>query len=287
MDDSTGWRPLSQPGDRLDSIVPPDLDGTVVLLRHGESTWVADGRFQGQGDPPLSPAGRRQAALAAGRLARPHDPPSLPVPIGPPLELVHSPLRRTTETARLVEAALADELGFAMAVPRRADPGLLEIGQGEWEGLPGAEIEARWPDVIAGWRRDPLAAWAPGGESLVEVDGRVRAALEDVLARLNARGSATAGHRSHVLGYGDSPSLDPWTIVVGHDGIFKVALLALMDLPLDRFWSFPFALCGISVVELRAGRPRLRAHNLTDHLAPFDDERAQAIEAERNRTGAL
>ena len=287
MDDSTGWRPLSEPGDRLDSIVPPGLDGTVVLLRHGESTWVADGRFQGQGDPPLSTAGRRQAALAAGRLARPHDPPSLPVPIGPPLEIVHSPLRRTTETARVVETAIAAETGFGLAVPRRADPGFLEIGQGEWEGLPGAEVEASWPDVIAGWRRDPLAAWAPGGESLVEVDGRVRAALEDVLARLNARGSATAGHRSHVLGYGDSPSLDPWTIVVGHDGIFKVALLALMDLPLDRFWSFPFALCGISVVELRAGRPRLRAHNLTDHLAPFDDERAQAIEGERNRTGAL
>jgi broad specificity phosphatase PhoE len=60
-----------------------------------------------------------------------------------------------------------------------------------------------------------------------------------------------------------------------------------MDLPLARFWSFPFALCGISVIEFRGGRPRLRAHNLTDHLASFDDERAQAIEAERNRTGAL
>jgi len=287
VDDSPGRRPLSEPGDRLDSIVPADLDATIVLLRHGESTWVADGRFQGQGDPPLSQAGRRQATLAADRLARPHDPRSLPVPMGPPLEIVHSPLRRTTETAQVVETALAAAGGFGMAVPRRADPGFLEIGQGEWEGLPGAEVQARWPDVIAGWRRDPLSTWAPGGESLVDVDGRVRAALENALARLNARGGTAAAHRSHVLGYGELPSLNPWTIFVGHDGIFKVALLALMDLPLNRFWSFPFALCGISVIELRAGRPRLRAHNLTDHLAPFDDERAQAIEAERNRTGAL
>ncbi|MBA3877671.1 MAG: hypothetical protein C0498_12235 [Anaerolinea sp.] len=287
MDHPPGRRPLSEPGGRLDALAPSGLDGTVVLLRHGESTWVAEGRFQGQGDPPLSPAGRRQAALAADRLARPHHPPSLPVPSGPPLEIVHSPLRRTTETAEQVGAALAGGDGFGVHVPRRADAGFLEIGQGEWEGLPGAEIQARWPDVIAGWRRDPLTAWAPGGESIPEVDARVQPALAQVLARLRERGGATIGHRSHVLGYGEAPSLDPWTIVVGHDGVFKVALLALMDLPLDRFWSFPFALCGISIVELRAGRPRLRAHNLTDHLASFDDERAQAIEGERNRTGAL
>jgi probable phosphoglycerate mutase len=211
----------------------------------------------------------------------------LPVPIGPPLEIVHSPLRRTAETAAEVAAAVAATEGFGLEVPCRPDSGFLEIAQGEWEGLPGVEIQARWPDVIAGWRRDPLTAWAPGGESLPEVDGRVRVALESVLARLDERGGGAAGHRSHVLGYGEPPSLDPWSIVVGHDGVFKVALLALMDLPLARFWSFPFALCGISVIEFRAGRPRLRAHNLTDHLAPLDDELAQAIEAERSRTGAL
>jgi broad specificity phosphatase PhoE len=273
--------------DRPEPIAPPGLDGTIVLLRHGESTWVAEGRFQGQGDPPLSPAGRRQAALAAERLARPHRSPALPVPVGPPLEVVHSPLRRTTETAELVTAALTVETGFDVDVPRRPDPGFLEIGQGEWEGLPGADVQARWPDVIAGWRRDPLSMWAPGGESVPQVDSRVRASLARVLAGLHDRGGATVGHRSHVLGYGEAPSLDPWTIVVGHDGVFKVALLALMDVGLERFWSFPFALCGISVIEFRAGRPRLRAHNLIDHLAPFDDERAQAIEAERSRSGAL
>jgi len=196
-------------------------------------------------------------------------------------------LRRTAETAAAVVAAIAAGEAFGNAVPSRPEPGLLEIAQGAWEGLPGAEIQARWPDTIAGWRRDPLTTWAPGGESLLTVDGRVRIALGTALARLHERGGGTAGGHSHVLGYGEPPSLDPWSILVGHDGVFKVALLALMDLPLGRFWSFPFALCGISVVEFRAGRPRLRAHNLTDHLAPFDDERAQAIEVERSRTGAL
>jgi hypothetical protein len=64
-------------------------------------------------------------------------------------------------------------------------------------------------------------------------------------------------------------------------------LLTLFGLSLDRFWTFPFALCGISIVELLDGRARLRAHNLTDHLAPLLEERAQEISEERERLGAL
>ena len=59
----------------------------------------------------------------------------------------------------------------------------------------------------------------------------------------------------------------PWTILVGHDGVFKVTLLELFGLPLEKFWMWSMDLCGITVVEFRAGRAVLRAHNLTDHLA--------------------
>lgn len=48
-----------------------------------------------------------------------------------------------------------------------------------------------------------------------------------------------------------------------------------------------FDLCGITVIELRGGRPIVRAHNLTEHLAPLLDERAQQVSEERQRTGAL
>jgi broad specificity phosphatase PhoE len=76
-------------------------------------------------------------------------------------------------------------------------------------------------------------------------------------------------------------------MVVGHDGVFKVALLTLFDLPLDRFWMWSMDLCGISVIEFRAGRPVLRAHNLTAHLAALTDEQALAELEERSRSGAL
>ncbi len=269
------------------SLIPAGLDATIVLLRHGESTWVAEGRFQGRGDPPLSTLGERQAGLAAARLGQPHAVPALPVPAGPPIEIRHSPLGRTTATARAVADSMARPDGLAATVPTIADPGFLEIGQGDWEGRFSSEIETRWADVIAGWRADPLTAWAPGGESLLEVDARVRASLGAMLADLRTRTPGTTTLGSQVLGYATPSAEIPWAVLVGHDGVFKVTLLALLDLPLARFWLIPFALCGITVVEIRAGRARLRAHNLTDHLAELETEQEREREAARSRSGAL
>ena len=271
-------------------IVPDGLDAALVFLRHGESEWVAEGRFQGQGDPGLTDLGHRQAALAAARLADPHRIPALPVPGGRPTAIVHSPLRRAAATARSVAdaiAALPDPAPGAADPALRADPGFLEIGQGEWEGRRSSEIAERWPEVLAGWRRDPLTTWAPGGESLAAVDARVRASLRTILEELGRGRPPGTIQRSQVLGYAEHGGGEPWTIVVAHDGVFKVALLALLDVPLARFWSFPFALCGITVVEFKGGRPRLRVHNGTDHLADLEDEAAREREAARAASGAL
>jgi len=282
VDDPTRGRALSK-----EPVVPDGLDAVIVLLRHGESTAIVEGRFQGRSNVPLSPVGRRQAELAAGRLARPHASPALPVPLGPPVEIVHSPLARAASTAELVAAAVAAPDGFGRPVPLRSDDGYAEISQGEWEGLLATEVVDRWPDLLAAWRRTPLEARAPGGETLRDVERRVRPSLARLLARLGDTAVATPRPDRHMPGYGDTLANEPWSIVVAHDGVFKVAALTLLDLPLDRFWTLPFALCGISVIELRAGRPSLRAHNLTEHLAPLLEERAIAVSEERERTGAL
>ncbi len=199
---------------------------------------------------------------------------------------MHSPLARTSQTAERVARAIRAVHG-SMAAPLRAESGLVEIGQGEWEGLRREEVAARYGDLLAGWRRAPLEVNAPGGERILQVAVRVRRALTALLARLAAeppvRRSAT-----NVTGFPPPPAPDtPWVLLVGHDGVFKVALLTLLGLPLERFWSFPFAICGISVVELRAGTPVLRAHNLVEHLAPLLDQRALAETEERQRSGAL
>jgi len=285
VDDPAGARALTTDAPLA---IPADLEATLVLVRHGESELIVQRRFQGSAETPLSATGRRQAALVARRLARPHAPPALPLPDGAPLAIVHSPLGRATETATAIEGALRADDGFGLAIPRRADQRLREIGQGEWEGRLASEIEAADGERLAAWRLRPTEAWAPGGERLAEVRSRVRAALADLLGELAAAGPAGSIHAPQVAGYRDGPAEQPWSIVVGHDGVFKVLLLALFDLPLERFWMWSSELCGISVVDIRAGRPVVRAMNLTDHLASLRDEASAVAEAEeRARSGAL
>jgi broad specificity phosphatase PhoE len=278
------------PGEPTPSIIPAGLNAVVAFVRHGESEWVREGRFQGQGDSPLSDLGRRQALLTARRIARRSRRPALPLPAVPPRNVVHSPLARAAETAELIARAVSGGRGddaVERPVPLRAEPGFLEIGQGDWEGVPSAEVTERWGELLEAWRRDPIVAWAPGGESVAEVDVRVRAALVELLADLSTDAGEPGASRSQVLGYGELPSDEPWSIVVGHDGVFKVALLALLDLPLARFWVLPFALCGITIVEIRNGRPRLRLHNATDHLSSIETEAERAAAAARRGSGAL
>jgi broad specificity phosphatase PhoE len=282
--DPPGPGPLTGPQPPL---IPADLDATLVLVRHGESEAIVARRFQGRLETPLSATGRRQAALVARRLARPLDRPALPVPAGPPLAIVHSPLGRAAETATAIRDAAVAAEAFAAPIPLRPDQRFLEIGQGEWEGLPSAEITANQGDLLARWRRTPTLAWAPGGERLAEVRERVAPGLAELLAELAAAGTPGSIHAPQVAGYHDAPLEQPWTIIVGHDGVFKVLLLTLFDLPLERFWMWSSDLCGITVLEIRAGRPVIRAMNLTEHLATLLDVEAQAAAEERSRSGAL
>lgn len=282
MDDPVGARPLSS-DPAADLAIPTDLEATLVLVRHGESELIVERRFQGRLESPLSAVGRRQAGLVAERLARPQDRPALPIPGGPPLAIVHSPLSRAAETAAAIGAALGPD------VPVRADPAFLEIGQGEWEGRLASEIEATDGERLAIWRRRPTETWAPGGEPLAEVRTRAIGGLGTILGELAAAGPPGSILAPQVAGYraGDAPPNHPWTILVGHDGVFKVVLCALFDLPLERFWMWSSELCGISVIDVRAGRPVVRAMNLTEHLAALRDEEAVETAEARARSGAL
>lgn len=267
-------------------LIPPPLRASLVLVRHGESTWIVEGRFQGRGDPPLSPRGERQAELVADRLADPYHPSPLPIPLAPPFAIRHSPLARARQTATAIATVRPAEL----TPPLTVDEDLTELAQGAWEGLPAERVADEYAAALASWRRDPVRFHAPGGEPLPEADRRVRRALGRLLAEM-AHGlppldPAATIPQSKVLGYGQAQLDQPWSIVVAHDGIFRLALLALLDLPLEHFWRFPFQLCGISIVELRDGHGTLRAHNLADHLAPLALA-TEAEEAARRQRGAF
>lgn len=127
----------------------------LLLLRHGESTWNADGRWQGQADPPLSARGERQAADAAAR-------------VGPIDAVWSSDLARARRTAEI----MAEQLGIAV----RTDVRLRERHAGEWQGRTRAEIEAGWPGYLGAGTRPP--GYEPD-EALLE---RALVALGEIVA---------------------------------------------------------------------------------------------------------
>jgi broad specificity phosphatase PhoE len=243
----------------------------LALVRHGESAWIAEGRFQGRGDSPLSDPGLRQAAAVGARLAAPAAAPSVPVPDTSPVAIWHSPLKRATQTANAVhEAREAD-------APLRPLSSLTELAQGEWEGLTHDEVRDCYPQQLSAWRDDPLNNHAPGGEALRDAMVRAESARDTILGSADSRPAPTGDSgqtpAEPVLGYEGSYGRGrrpDWAIVVAHDGILRLLMLSLLGVDIERFWSFPLALASVTVLELSGGLVRLRAHNLDEHIVALD-----------------
>lgn len=145
------------------------------IARHAESTWNAEERWQGQGDPPLSGLGERQAQALAERLA------SRGVHT-----LVSSDLARAAQTAEIA--------GKRLGVAPRFETRLRERDVGAWSGLAHAEITKRFPEELARMRAGDPELRPGGGESFRELEARVRAAFAEIAAQANAEGIAVITH---------------------------------------------------------------------------------------------
>jgi probable phosphoglycerate mutase len=137
----------------------------VLLIRHGQSTWNAVGRWQGCADPPLSARGEAEAtivaeALAAGELAG--------------LERLGAAVSSDLARARVTAEVVSERLGWG---PVGVYPGLRERDVGAFSGLTRAEIEARWPGILAHAPLDP-----PEAESRRAVAARAVATLHRIAA---------------------------------------------------------------------------------------------------------
>ena len=181
----------------------------ILLARHGETPWNAEGRYQGQRDIALSPVGEGQARALGERLRE--------VTI---TRAVASPLRRARHTAEL---ALGQR-----DLPLTLDPGLMEIAHGTWEGLLASEIREADPERLRLWREAPHEVLMPEGESLQHVLDRAWPAF--------ARATE---------GLGDDDTL----LVVAHDAVNRVILCRILGLPLSRMWSFRQAPTTLNLLE--------------------------------------
>jgi probable phosphoglycerate mutase len=133
------------------------------LVRHGETEWNRELRWQGHSDPPLNEHGRSQARRLAAALAR-----------TPFTAVYSSDLRRASETAEIVAAQLG--------LPVHLDPRLREIDVGSWAGFTLAELEVRFPEAVARWKQTGEHAWEDG-ESYEDMFTRAREAIAAIAAR--------------------------------------------------------------------------------------------------------
>ncbi len=118
----------------------------LYCIRHGESSYNAEGRIQGQSDVPLSQLGRRQSEAVAAALAE------LPIEA-----LYASPLRRAMQTAEPVAAALGLEI--------QTDRRLIEVHAGVFQDKLRSELQQQYPEEMARWRSGDPDFPLPGGET--------------------------------------------------------------------------------------------------------------------------
>jgi probable phosphoglycerate mutase len=211
----------------------------LLLVRHGETHWNREGRFQGQIDIPLNERGRAQAAAAGTFLA------------GETLNRAYtSSMARPRQTA---EAILAHQ---PKPVQLTSVDGLVEIAHGDWEGCLEEDIRRRWPELLFDWQTAPERVQMPGGETIQQVWDR----------------SVDSWQRI-------AEGLDPGEtgLVVAHDAVNKTILCHLLGLGAADIWAVKQGNGGVSVIDYgpeAGGTPVVACLNLTGHLSGVLDRTA-------------
>jgi alpha-ribazole phosphatase len=131
------------------------------LVRHGQTDWNKEGRYQGQADINLNSDGEEQARVVSQKLA------------GKPIDAIYSSdLKRARHTA--------EEIGKQLKLPVYLDVRLREINHGIWEGMLYTDIVQKYAHKIKERDTNPLHTRAPQGESVHEVSKRVLSAADDI-----------------------------------------------------------------------------------------------------------
>ncbi|MGA8113211.1 MAG: histidine phosphatase family protein [Actinocatenispora sp.] len=193
----------------------------LLLCRHGQTLWNAANRIQGQHDIDLDDLGRAQAEQAATLLADER-----------PDALVASDLRRAWDTAAAI--------GAATGLSARADPRLREIAYGDWEGLTGDEVEARYPEEYLRWKSGQQVR-VSGVEDLNQV---VKRMVEGLSAAADLAPDGTV-------------------VVVGHGGSAKRGCAGLLGWSEDMVRTIR-GMSNCHWMDLRRGRTgwRMYGYNL-------------------------
>lgn len=180
-------------------------DVTIYFIRHGETDWNAEARYQGQADIPMNEKGRAQAKRNGETLRQ-------LLPAIADADFVASPLTRARETMRIVRTALGLEPGRF-----EVDERLKEAHYGDWQGTLLADLPRLDAAGIAARTRDPFR-WRPqGGES-----------YQDLMARA-VPWLTTIARDTVVVSHGGVSR-----VLRGHILDLELATVPRLDVPQDR-----------------------------------------------------
>jgi len=199
----------------------------LILVRHGETYWNEERRVQGGGsDIELSETGIKKANAVALFLREENI-----------AAIISSPLKRAVVTA--------EAIAKHHQLPVEIDDRLRELGVGEMEGLAVSSLGSTFPQGLMQWWREGGAERLPGGESLVELQGRCWAAIEPLLANYK----------------------DEKVVVVSHYFVTLAIIFKALDLPLNYLAKFKIDPGGLSILEFEDYGARLVTFNDTSYLS--------------------
>lgn len=189
------------------------MTARLLLVRHGETDSNVDGRSQGRREVPLNDHGRRQVSELATALSGRDI-----------VAVIASPTGRARETGEAIARAAGIELV--------TDERLVELDQGELDGLTPPEMRERDPEFLRRWtEEDPADLQMPGGESLAQAQARMVEA-------------ATAAARDH-----DGRT----AVLVSHNLALKVLLCHAIGVPIAGFRAFRVDVASVTTVDVHDG----------------------------------
>ena len=213
-------------------------DSRIILVRHGETDWNKEGRFQGQIDIPLNETGKNQAQKASNFLKS--------IDFN---KAYSSSMSRPLETAKII-------LGKKSNLSILKIDELSEISHGLWEGKLEKEIKTTWPEMLNKWHQEPENVIMPEGESIEDVSKRSLNAWQNICKNQNK---------------------DDVTLVVAHDAVNKTLICNLLGLSYSQIWTIKQGNGGITVIDIFDNPDKdnvLSALNITTHLGNILDSTA-------------
>ncbi len=221
------------------NLPPKGENARIILVRHGETDWNKEGRFQGQIDIPLNEHGEQQA-LAAAQLLK-----SVRID-----KAFSSSMSRPKKTAKLI-------LGDRPNINIQLENELIEIGHGLWEGKLESEITDEWSVLLQKWQESPELVQMPQGENINQVSSRANRCWRRICESLSQKETA---------------------LVVAHDAVNKTILCNLLGLTNADIWKIKQGNGGITIVDIKKKNNEndvVTCLNITSHLGGVFDNTAQ------------